>query len=131
MLGLNRHIELPRRAFMVLAALAIALKVLLPPGYMAAGEGAPFPLVICTGQGTTIVQQDEAPAQPAGKAGHDAPCAFAGHGAAAAPPSLAVPVAVAFLRHEPPALQALTHLAPGRGLAAPPLPARGPPLLTT
>jgi hypothetical protein len=121
---------LARRVFMTLSALAVALKVLLPPGFMAAQDGAPFPLVICTGEGTTVVHQDGAPDAPAGKVGHDSPCAFAGHGAGAAPPSLAAPVAVTFVEHATPAPQALTHLAPGRGLAAPPLPARGPPSLT-
>lgn len=128
---LTRHSPLARRAFLALAALAVALKVLLPPGFMMAGEGADFPLVICTGAGTEIVPQDGAPAEPAGKPGHDAPCAFAGHGAGAAPPSLAAPAAVVFVRHEPPAPTALTSLAPGRGLAAPPMPARGPPRLTS
>lgn len=128
---LTRHSPLAHRALLALAALAVALKVLLPPGFMVAGEGAPFPLVICTGAGTEVAHQDGAPSAPAGKAGHDAPCAFAGHGAGAAPPSLAAPTAVVFLRHAPPAPTTLTSLAPGRGLAAPPLPARGPPRPTS
>jgi hypothetical protein len=128
---LTRHSPFARRAFLALAALAVALKVLLPPGFMVARQGEGFPLVICTSQGNVVVQDDGAPGEPAGKAGHDAPCAFAGNGAVDVPPSLAAPVLLAFAAFEAPEPRALTSLAPGRGLAAPPLPARGPPRFMT
>lgn len=120
--------------WLTLAALALVVKVLVPSGYMVAGpqDGAPFPLVICTAQGAMVLDADAAggdhDGSPDGSA-HDSPCAFAGAGFAAAPPILAelrLPAAASTAR---PAL-GIRDLAPGRGLAAPPPPARGPPVLT-
>lgn len=122
-----RHSPLQRGVFLTLAALAVAMKVLLPPGFMVGKADGGFPLVICTSKGVEIVHQDGAPADSGSQSGHDAPCAFAGHGAGAAPPSLAAPEAVAYAAYAAPPIRPLVGLAPGRGLAAPPLPARGPP----
>lgn len=128
--GLFSHVCL------MLAALAIALKVLVPTGFMTAAPtgGLPFALVICTAQGAVTLQPGEAlgandHGAPAGKTGHDSPCAFAGHGLGAPPPNLTDSVQVAFVAYRAPEPRSLTGLAPGRGLAAPPLPARGPPTL--
>lgn len=119
---------------MTLAALAVALKVMIPAGFMTAPDprnGLPFSLVLCTGDGAKLVQPGEALAghhdKDADKSAHDSPCPFASHGAAAPPPSPFTATKVAFVAYldVPPAR--VVHLAPGRGLAAPPLPARGPP----
>ncbi len=115
-----------RRWLYALAALALLVQVLVPQGFMAsAGHGAPG-LVICTGHGPlTLGQHDHS-----GKAPKSAsnPCAFAVHGGAAPPPSLA---RLERLRFDPaPATLARAFdLVPGRGLAAPPPPSQGPPTL--
>ena len=126
----TRHSPLVRNAFLTLAALALALKVLLPAGFMVDTGARAFSIVICTAEGTTVVHQNGAPAGPASKQQHDAPCAFAGHGTGAVAPSLAAPMAAAYAAYVAPSAAAISGLAPGRGLAAPPLPARGPPTLT-
>lgn len=128
---LTRHSPLARNVFLTLAALALALKVLLPAGFMVDPAARGFSMVICTAEGTAVVHQDGAPAGPASKQQHDAPCAFAGHGMGAVAPSLAAPMAAAYAAYVAPSPAPLIGLAPGRGLAAPPLPARGPPTLTT
>ena len=126
-----------RHVFLTLAALAIALKVLIPPGFMAAAPSndLPFAIVLCTGQGAVTVQagqalpghgeQDPAPA----KGTHDSPCAFSGHGLGAAPPMTRETGRAQFVAYQVLAPSAPPGLAPGRGLAGPPLPARGPPSL--
>jgi hypothetical protein len=119
---------------MTLAALAVAFKVMIPAGFMTApapSNGLPFALVLCTGDGAKLVQPGEALAghhdQDADKSAHDTPCPFAGHGAAAPPPSAVTTAKVEFVAYAPVEPSRVTYLAPGRGLAAPPLPARGPP----
>lgn len=113
-----------------LALVALALNVLIPQGFMpAAGGGAGSPIVICTGHGPLVVAP-EGPAKaphPGGDAGHGSVCAFAGHaGPPLAPPMSAGP-AVWLDAQGPAPVLAVADLAPGRGLAAPPPPARGPP----
>ncbi len=114
----------------MLAALALALKMMVPAGYMP-GASLAAPILLCSGQGDmpgmTMAQDGQ---DRPGKASHDKaehPCAFAGLGAASltAPfeaPALA-PV-LAAMRHT--AIAALPLL-PGRGLAAPPPPSHAPP----
>ena len=124
-----------RRLCLTLAALAIFLKVAVPAGFMPQARSAerlPFALVLCTGQGVVTVDAGaaghghEAPDKKA--AHHDAPCLFAGHGVQAPAPDLFDPVPVEFVAFTAVAPRAPPFdLAPGRGLAAPPLPARGPP----
>ncbi|MDP3746888.1 MAG: hypothetical protein Q8Q88_07535 [Phenylobacterium sp.] len=124
-----------RGIFMMLAALAVALKVMIPAGFMTrtATNDLPFALVLCTAQGAVAVEPSQAaPEHDDGgdAADHDSPCAFAGHAATAPAPSpvaIGVVEFVAYRRHVAPI--APVDLAPGRGLAAPPLPARGPPSL--
>jgi hypothetical protein len=87
--------------------------------------GAGFPLVICTDHG--LITFDDKPAPP-GKSRTDSPCAFSGSLAPSAPPL------IVFTRFEawsqaPLRVQFRRDLAPGRGLAAPPPPAIGPPRL--
>lgn len=109
----------------LLAVLALALRLVVPAGFMLSqGSG----LVICTGQGalTVVPGQDGAPA-PSDRPDHH-PCAFAAAAAdgfrtllaAAEPVRFAVPAAVLI-----PLLRAQR---PGLGLAAPPPPTTGPPL---
>lgn len=110
-----------------LAAMALALQVLVPPGFMAArtASGAPA-VVICTGHGPLKAPGD-APAKPERSADHL--CVFAGHAAAPPPPAS---LALTEARVEPAVQTALIapDLQPGRGLAAPPPPSRGPPVLS-
>lgn len=123
-----------RAVFVTLAALAIALKVMIPAGFMTAPDprnGLPFALVLCTGDGAKLVQPGEALAshqdQDDGKSAHDTPCHFASSSATAPPPSLFTAAKVVFVAYAPVEPATVIHLAPGRGLSAPPLPARGPP----
>ncbi len=117
-----------RRAFLALAALALALQVLVPQGFMLSGASGQTAVVICTGHGPLAALSDagksKAPA-PKGKA--EAACPFAVHGAGSAVAPPAVVTAIAW-----PAYVAVTLARPqqvfvGRGLAAPP-PARAPPI---
>lgn len=126
----TRHSPLVRNVFLTLAAFALALRVLVPAGFMVDSTSRGVALVICTSQGTTVVHQDGAPASPASKSQHEAPCTFAGHGTGAVAPSLAAPAAAAYAAYVAASPASPPGLAPGRGLAAPPLPARGPPTLT-
>lgn len=125
-----------RGAFFAFALLAVALKVLIPAGFMTASQptnGLPFALVLCTGQGPQVVEPGDAlglkDKAPADKPAHDAPCPFAGHGAAAPAPGALAVAKIEFVAFKPAQPARAVHLVPGRGLAAPPLPARGPPSL--
>lgn len=112
--------------FIALAALALMLQVLTPPGFMLASSPAGPELVICTGHGPLVVADPHRHPAKAPKPGADAPCAFAVHGAAVPPPQRLAPLAVVFTPVAPAAAAAF-DLAPGRGLAAPPPPSHGPP----
>lgn len=113
-----------------MALLALFLQLLFPAGFMAAapGQSHGLPIVICTAQGQTTVQWDlDAGHKPKAPAKSMAPCAFAGHATASAPP---LPVAIAA---SPEAWTVVAvalpeTVTPGRGLAAPPPPAIGPPV---
>jgi hypothetical protein len=117
-----------RGPFLALAAVAVAVLVIVPPGYMvgAGKTSGPPRIVICTGHGpvTAAIDLGSAPAKPT-KAG--GPCAFAAHAGAAPIPSPAIlpgrwkPAAIAHAI-------LVSQVTIGRGLAAPP-PARGPPAL--
>jgi hypothetical protein len=122
---------------MTLATFAIALKILIPPGFMTGvpTNDTPFALVLCTGQGAMVVHPGDAlpgrgdhDSAPAGSS-HDSPCVFSGHALGAPPPSLVDAVVVEFVAYAYRPQAAVTDLAPGRGLTGPPLPARGPPAL--
>jgi hypothetical protein len=130
-----------RHVCLTLAALALVMKVLVPPGFMAApqADGSHFPLVLCTGHGAVTLEAggvlpDGGPSKkaPGEKSSHDTPCVFAGHGAGAPPQSLLDPAPAEFAAYRSAApRQPRRDISPGRGLAAPPLPARGPPSLLT
>jgi len=124
------------QVFMTLAVLAVFIRVAVPSGYMiqASAEGHGAEIVICTGQGAMIIKADASPGDghddkaPASKNLHQSACAFASSAAAAPVPDLTSGLAIAFAAYEP-VLTALTlDLRPGKGLTAPPLPARGPPI---
>jgi hypothetical protein len=112
----------------VAAMVALAFAVIVPPGFMPAraADGQGLAVVICTGHGPLQVGVPGDHQAPAQKSKAGAACPFAA--AATAPPPAAPAV------FEGPArLAALTPVvagdqSPGRGLAAPPPPATGPPL---
>jgi hypothetical protein len=116
-----------RNVALTLAILALAVKVVVPPGFMIADAGAAFPITICTGHGPLILAPGDAKAPKAPKHKMDTPCTGAGN---VTPPN---PAIVADLAE--PYLWAATVLgagpafdvAPGRGLAAPPPPSHAPP----
>lgn len=116
-----------------MALLAIAMKVLVPGGYMldASPRDGALTLVLCTAEGlVTIPVADQAPAghndkDPA-EPQHD-PCVFAGHGVYAPAVATSDPVPTPWRPLGALVSTAAYAVAPGRGLAAPPPPATGPP----
>lgn len=126
-----------RRTGLVLVAFALMVRILVPAGYMAAaGAGGAPAIVICTGEGALAitVEADGTARKTPVDDGHsdtsqsDHPCAFAGATTPLAAPSLAL--AAAPLAVEAAAAPSLpAHQRPGLGLAAPPPPTTGPPLL--
>lgn len=118
-----------RGAAIFAAVLALALNVLVPPGFMAGGPEAD--LVLCTGHGPVQIASDlggldKALGSHGSKSSDDGPCAFTGHGAA--PPLAVSPVlaseAAAWTPVVDPSRRALA-VAPA--LAAPPPPSHAPP----
>jgi hypothetical protein len=119
-----------RGAAILSAVLALALNVLVPPGFMANSQGSPG-LVLCTGHGPVQIASDLAGLNKASgshdsKPHTDGPCAFTGHGAA---PPLAVSPLLAsgtatWLADIEPARQSFAVAPP---LAAPPPPSHAPP----
>ncbi|MCW3847482.1 hypothetical protein OF829_09525 [Sphingomonas sp. LB-2] len=115
------------RVALALLGLVLALRLLVPAGWMPSGKGG-FTVTICTGSAMEAAWVDtegkvhkQAPAQ-----GGDQHCAFAGLGApmlgGGLPPAIAplLPADAA-----PATTRALASI--GQGLAAPPPPATGPP----
>jgi len=103
---------------------ALLARAVIPAGWMVAPASAGVPIVICTGDGmVTGAMPGKNDGQPRT---NSEPCAFAGLGLAALPAPLvaavAAPLAVAIAILAPAVV-----LVPGRGLAAPPPPATGPP----
>jgi hypothetical protein len=130
-LGLTR---LERGAAALVAGLLLLLQAAIPPGFMLASggatpTGAPS-IVICTGHGPLAVSGDvpgpDGAKSPKSSPGAHAACPFAGHTGASVIPEPVQPQAVAYGAFAGFAPRA-TALAPGRGLAAPPPPATGPP----
>ena len=117
----------PRGGFFALAFVALVLKVLAPPGFMVA-PGQPFPIVICTGHGPAVAAPTKG-GDPVNKSKPDAPCAFSGNGVGAIPPGdLHADIPTATL-YQILVSSAPADLTPGRGLAAPPPPSQGPPVI--
>jgi len=117
-----------RGLFTGLAGLALAIQVLLPPGFMFAGSTAsPLSVVICTGHGPLLRRQGlVGPFRaPPAKSKAGAPCTLAAHLGGAAPlASATTPVAWVWTPIAAPAHRPAVFV--GRGLTAPP-PARAPP----
>ena len=119
-----------QRLFLWLAALALAVRVLVPAGYMPA-DGKGLQITLCTGDGMVTAWVDEqgnlhkGEKAPDGKGDH--PCAFTGVAALAQADSPADALELPALASHVPSAR-ITHAAPGRGLAAPPPPQTGPPL---
>jgi len=120
----------------VLLACALAMRMLVPSGFMLtpAADGALPMITVCTGQGamTMPMPADMHHAAPDDGAPHqdkapDHPCAFAAASAAVDLAALWHPVAPAPAdAAAPPSFHAFIR--PGLGLAAPPPPKTGPPL---
>lgn len=121
--GLMRHV------WLTMATLAIALKIIIPPGFMAGPPTGdlPFALVLCTAQGAMIATDADDHDTDKAPASADAPCLFAGLAAAPPPPILTDAGAIEFVAYDFRPQAVAPGLAPGRGRPAPPLPARGPP----
>jgi hypothetical protein len=116
---------LGRRWLTTLAALALAMQVLVPQGFMLGADAGAPGLVICTGHGPLLSLGDHGKPAKAPKAS-DAYCAIAALGGGAPPPVLTLPPGPAFTTQAPALARPLVS-APGRGLAAPPPPAQAPP----
>jgi hypothetical protein len=126
----TRPRSLRDRIGMALLALALAVRVLVPAGWMPA-EGQGLAITICSGNGAETAWVDAEGKihkhDPAQDSMADHPCAFAGMGAPmlggdVLPPPLALPAP----RDEIASLS-LAPATIGQGLAAPPPPATGPP----
>ena len=113
-----------RATGILLVALALAVRLVTPTGWMlASGDSAPK-LIICTGHAPAAPAKRD-PAQPV-RADHA--CAFAGSHVGASLPLLPPTT------ERKPAIQAaivassVSDQRPGQGLAAPPPPSQGPPV---
>ena len=126
---------------LAVTVLAMAMRVVIPSGYMVARSDAAHGLpqmVICTSQGAMVVAVDaeghlvKTSLKPASKPSHqdkdrpDHPCAFSATSAAAQSASLALPLAPVRFSHSAP-LPLASAQRPGLGLAAPPPWTTGPP----
>lgn len=121
------------RALAALALLAMAVRALVPAGYMLAPEqnGRTSIVTLCTGHGLVDVVVDHGAGKGRGDGGKpadhsDAPCAFAAI-AQIAPPQAPPTILPPTFRTAPATFEA-AHARPGLGLAAPPPWATGPPL---
>jgi hypothetical protein len=119
-----------RRVMIALALVALALRVLIPSGFMVADAKTNhgYPVVICTGHGTLTLDSSGDHKSPAPKSKPDAPCAFAGMATPVAP-TLAALAPPSYRLSQPAPAEVRPDQIPGRGLAAPPPPAIGPPRL--
>jgi len=117
-----------RGLFAGLAGLALAIQVLLPPGFMFAdSKASPLSVVICTGHGPLLSPQGlGVPFQtPPGKSKARVPCTLAAH-LGGAPPLALSATTVAWAWTPAPASARRPAVFVGRRLTAPP-PARAPP----
>lgn len=113
-----------------LIVLALALRVIIPSGFMPSSERG-FALTICTGMDTQTVWMDksgklhkEDPSK--GKSAEHQPCALAGTAVAGDAPEHAGFIAMSPVAMAAPVF-ASREISVGHGLAAPPPPAIGPP----
>lgn len=123
-----------RFGWLLLLVAALLARSVAPEGWMPVVNAAGgIEIAVCNGTGP----DDRMVLSPDGKLHHKAPgksqpgdhaCAFSGLGVADAPPPALALDTPAIAPHAMPELQRL-YLSPGRGLAAPPPPATGPPSL--
>ena len=113
--------------------LALAVRMVIPTGWMPSFVDSKMTITICTGAGMVEAWVDTDgkihKESPAKNGAGDQPCAFAGLGGAADAPefetaSLAPPFAPQLIHNN-----RATAVAVGLGLAAPPPPATAPPAL--
>ena len=112
----------------VLALVAIMLRAVTPAGFMVADHptSGGFPIVVCTGAGLVEMGSPLDQKAPPSKSKADGTSVFAGTFAPLAPASVSLQAPTAYVaRTAAPALP--VDQTPGRGLAAPPPPAIGPP----
>jgi hypothetical protein len=129
MLQLRRPGSGARAWLGLVLALALALKLLVPQGWMPGPGGlvlCPDALPLAAGPVVHAGMHDDGHKAPR-HALPDHPCAFAGLGLAATPVPSAVAVVAPVARERPP-VPIVHQVAVGRGLAAPPPPATGPPV---
>jgi len=114
---------------LLFATLALAFRIAVPTGFMIGESTAGPTIVICSGSGPMTMTLPGIPAKHDGKADKaDHPCVFtAAHVAAPAP----VPSGQALVLRPASVAPQVSRgdLRPGLGLAAPPPPKTGPPIL--
>jgi len=130
----HRHDMRRRFGWLLLLVAALLARSVAPEGWMPVVNAAGgIEITVCNGTGP----DDTMVLSPDGKLHHKAPgksqsgdhvCAFAGLGVADAPPTLVALAAPILAPDAAPALDPIDAI-PGRGLAAPPPPATGPPSL--
>jgi len=138
--GWPRLTRMQARLGALLSVCAIAVRVLIPAGYMVAptpGQDGVPAIVICTAQGAkavsvyggSAVQNDQGAPKPAdGKASPDHGCVFAGAFTPLPVPGLTLVRAEGFAVTSQIDLT-VAHQRPGLGLAAPPPFKTGPPAI--
>jgi hypothetical protein len=112
-----------------LLALALLLRLVVPAGWMPAAGGG-YAITLCTGAGVSrawVDAEGKVHKGEPGKAAPDHQCVFAGFSAALDAPPLAGALLAPLAAVEALPPLARSAVAIGRGLAAPPPPATGPP----
>ncbi len=130
--GVIRTTPSMRSFLAVLLFAALAVRAIIPAGWMPSSERA-FAITVCTGIDTKTIWLDRQGKTHKQDPAHDkganhAPCAFAGMAMASDVP---VPVAFELLAPSVTVIPRLTsaNVTVGQGLAAPPPPSTGPPIL--
>ena len=119
-----------KRGAIVLALMALAMRVAVPSGFMLAAtpdHGLPQ-LVICTGHGPLLLGADRhGPADAPQKQDASHTCVFAAGHAPGPPPERLTTLQPASAGSDIVLVSSLADQRPGLGLAAPPPPSQGPP----
>lgn len=129
MLGRLREWTCARCVLVVLALLALTLKIAIPPGFMA-GTSLAAPIVLCPDQALPVAMAHGGHHSPKKHAPQrsEQPCPFAGLAAVPVLPDLRSPVLAVLMVGSNPAATPRYAVAPGRGMAAPPPPSHAPPV---
>lgn len=112
---------------LALLSLTLAMRIAVPDGTMLVRDAHGAAIVICTIDGPMTVNLPADPSAPSPDHRDDQCAVNAVPGATPLAPPAILP-AHAFAYPAPQATTAASDLIPGRGLAAPPPPLRGPPL---